>query len=48
VRGRNQRIVSQRREAKGDSLTLSQHRASHGNNEKGYRSTRRRPSIWDM
>jgi hypothetical protein len=44
VKGRNRRIVMERRDAMGDSLSD----ANLDKGSKGYRRTRRRPSVWDM
>lgn len=48
VKGRNRRIVMERREAAGDKMPLG----GSGNADRpsggGYRRTRRRTSVWDM
>ena len=48
VKGRNKRIVMERRETIGDRLTDVHNSASTNKEHKGYRPPRRRPSIWDM
>lgn len=48
VKGRNKRIMMERRDATGDSLSNMRNSASKEKSEGGYRRTHRRPSIWDM
>lgn len=48
VKGRNSRIVMERRDAMGDSLSDANNSIPNDKGSKGYRRTRRRPSVWDM
>jgi hypothetical protein len=48
VKGRNRRIVMERRDAMSDSLSETLNTPSGEKNTKGYRRTRRRPSVWDL
>lgn len=48
VKGRNSRIVMERRDAMGDSLSDANNPIPNDKGSKGYRRTRRRPSVWDM
>lgn len=48
VKGRNRRIVMERREALGDSLPDVHNSHPDEKASKGYRRTRRRPSVWDL
>ena len=48
VKGRNRRIVMERRDVRGDALSETLNSPSGEKNTKGYRRTRRRPSVWDL
>ena len=48
VKGRNRRIMMERREMQGDALSTSPHGVSQLNAEGGYRLPQRRKSVWDM
>ncbi|MBO7318280.1 MAG: hypothetical protein J6U43_06145 [Bacteroidales bacterium] len=48
VKGRNKRIVMERRDSTSDSLSDIHNAPSDEKSSKGYRRTRRRPSVWDL
>ncbi len=48
VKGRNRRIMMERRDAVGDSISDTRNSAAREKGSGSYRRPRRRPSVWDM
>lgn len=48
IKGRNRRILLERRDAVGDRVSATPHRSSPKTESAGYRFARRHKSVWDM